>query len=264
MTAATGAALRLVTRSRYLCFWFLVMAATMPMPAQAAEIRIVASPSVSSILRQLGPKFESATGHTLNISYGLVAAQKQQIAAGDFDLAIIPEEVMDYEVAQAKISEQTRVRLAQTGLAVGIRAGAPRLDLGTLDSFTRAMLNARSVSYVTKEPSGKKVSQDFEALGIADAMKSKMVSKESTAQVWQAVAHGEAELGFGFTPNVKSATGVDFAGPFPDHLQFYTVIAAGVGATSGRSDLAIAFIKYLTSADNAAVFKTNGFEPVAH
>ncbi len=229
--------------------------------AQAAEIRVIASPSVSAILRELGPRFERATGHKLTASYGLVPAQKQQIEAGDFDLAIIPGEVMDYEIAQRKISAQTHVQIARTGLGVGILNGAPKPDLATIDGFKRTLLDAKSVSYVSKEPSGKQVERDFESLGIAEAMKSRIASKELIAQVWQAVASGKAALGFGFIPNVKSAAGVEFAGPFPRDLQFYTVIAVGVGAAAQQPDAARAFITYLTSPDAGAVFAANGFEP---
>ena len=171
---------------------------------------------------------------------------------------------MDYEIAQGKIGSQTRVQIARTGLGVGICSGAPKLSIATVDGFKRALLDARSVSYFAAEPSGRQISQDFGGLGIAEAMKSKIVSKESTAQVWEAVASGEAELGFGFIPNVKSARGVEFAGPFPDGLQFYTNLAAGVGVAAGQPNAATAFIKYLTNPDSDAVIRVNGFEPATH
>jgi molybdate transport system substrate-binding protein len=240
----------------------LTMAMLSPaISAQAAEIRVIASPSVSAIIRELGPRFESATGHELTVFYGLVPAQKQKIEAGDFDLAIIPEDVMNYEIVQGKISSQTRVQIARAGLGVGVRTGAPKPNTDTVDDFKRVLLDAKSVSYVTTEPSGKQVTQDFRNLGIEEAMKSKTISKESTAQVWEAIAGGEAELGFGFIPNVKSARGVEFAGPFPSGLQFYTVIAAAVRAASDQSDAAEAFIKYLTNSDSDAAMRANGLEP---
>lgn len=228
---------------------------------QAAEVRIVASPSISAMMKALGRRFESETGHKLVFFYGLVPAQEQKIEAGEFDLAIVPEGVIDHAIAQDKIDPQTRIQIARTGLGIGKREGAdtPRLD--TTESFKQALLGAKTISYVTKEPSGKQVSQDFERLGIADAMKSKIVSKESIAQVWQAVASGEAELGVGFIPNAKAAQGVEFVGPFPPDLQFYTTIAAGVGVAARQPDAAKAFVKYLTGPDTGAVIRANGFEP---
>jgi molybdate transport system substrate-binding protein len=228
--------------------------------ADAAEIRIVASPSVSAVIRSLGPQFESATGHHLTVRYGLVVAQKQQIEAGDFDLAITPLEVMDHEIALGKIGSQTRTEIARTGLGVGVRAGAPKPDVATTDSFKRALLSASSFSYVANEPSGIGIGKDFESLGIGEAVKSKIKSQNSIGAVWKAVANGDAELGFGFIPNTLSAPGIEFAGPFPASLQFYTVVAAGVGVDARQPDAAQAFIKYLMGPAANTIMKTSGFE----
>jgi hypothetical protein len=42
-----------------------------------------------------------------------------------------------------------RVDFARAGIGVAVKAGAPKLDLGTVDAFKRAMLNAKSIGYST-------------------------------------------------------------------------------------------------------------------
>jgi molybdate transport system substrate-binding protein len=234
---------------------------------RAAELRVIATPSVSGVFEQLVPGFEKATGNKLVIQYGLVAAQKQRIEAGDFDLAITPSEVLDAEIAQGKIDAHSRADIAQTGLAVGLRTGTPKPNIATVASFKRAMLKAHSVAYITTEASGQHVQQDFAALGIADAMNAKTIAKTSVGDVWKAVASGEAELGFGFMPNVLTTAGVHAAGAFPAKLQFYTGVAAGIGSNAQQADAAKSFIKYLLNARATPVFKAKGFErvkPKAH
>jgi molybdate transport system substrate-binding protein len=247
-----------------LCLWRVTITLLIFSPAlsvDAAEIRIVASPSVSAVVRELGPRFESATGHKLSVRYGLIAAQKQQIEAGDFDLAITPSAVVDYEIAQGKIRPQTRTEVARAGLGVGIREGATKPDLATIDSFKQVLLGARSLSYVANEPSGMQIGKDFESLGIGEAVKAKIKSQVSVRDVWKAVANGNAELGFGFVPNALSAPGIEFAGSFPASLQFYTAVAAAVGVTAQQPDAAEAFIKYLIGPVADPVIKKAGFEP---
>jgi molybdate transport system substrate-binding protein len=228
----------------------------------AAEIRVIATPSVSGIFEQLVPGFEKATGNKLVVQYGLVAAQKQRIEAGDFDLAITPSEVLDAEIAQGKIDAHSRADIAQTGLAVGFRTGAQKPAIGTVASFRQAMLKAHSVAYITTEASGQHVRQDFAALRIVDAMNAKTIAKTSVGDVWKAVASGEVELGFGFMPNVLTTLGVQTAGSFPAKLQFYTGVAAGVGSKAQQADAAKSFIKYLLNARTTPVFKAKGFERV--
>jgi len=83
------------------------------------------------------------------------------------------------------------------------------------------------------------------------------------AQVWQAVASGEAELGFSFTSNLLSAPGVELAGRFPSELQYSVALVGGVGTTAHEAAPAKAFIKYLLAPEAASVFKAKGLEPPA-
>ena len=230
-------------------------------PAVASEIRIVASPGISGVLGQVGPLFERASGHTLAIQYGLVPAQKKQIGSGEFDLAIVPSFVLDEAITQGKIAAGSRATIARALIAVGVRAGAAKRDVSSVDAFKRAMLAAKSVSYVTNEPTGINIAKGFERLGIADAMNAKTKSQDTVQHVWQAVANGDVELGFGFTSNALAVPGVEVAGPFPEELQFPTIMAAGIGSSARQADAAKALIAYLLSPEAAAVIKAKGLEP---
>lgn len=111
----------------------------------------------------------------------------------------------------------------------------------------RAMLNATSVPYVTKEPAGMAITKGFARLGIADEMRTKTMPQESVADVWRAVANGEAELGFGFTSNALAVPGVQVAGALPSELQSIIRIVAGVGAAARDAGAARDFIAFLQS-----------------
>ena len=82
-----------------------------------------------------------------------------------------------------------RTNLVRSGVGVGVRAGAPKPDISSVEAFKQALLNAKSVGYLpTAMP------QLVERLGIADAIKSK-VTVPSTDIVSELVAKGELELG---------------------------------------------------------------------
>ncbi len=230
--------------------------------AEAAEIRVIASPGLSAAFGDLGPQFERVTGHTLAIQYGLVVAQNQRINSGEFDLAIVPGFVLDDAIKQGRIAAATRTAVARVDLGVGMRAGAVKPDLASVDAFKRALLNAKSVTYVTDEPAGRTIIKGFERLGIAESMNAKTKSQTNVARVWQAVASGEVELGFGFTSNLLSVRGVELAGPFPSELQYSVEMTAGIGVTAKQADAARVFIKYLLAPEAVAAMKAKGLEPV--
>src|SRR5467141_1357638 len=70
----------------------------------AAEIKVLASNGVREALHELASAFERETGHKLVIGFGLAAALKRQIEAGEaFDLAILPAAAIDDLIKQGKV-----------------------------------------------------------------------------------------------------------------------------------------------------------------
>jgi molybdate transport system substrate-binding protein len=100
----------------------------------------------------------------------------------------------------------------------------------------------------------------FGRLGIAEAMKAKTRPQTAPAQIAQAVAKGNAELGV-FLVNVLTAPGVELAGSFPAELQQELVFTAAVAADSRQAEAAKAFINFLTTPAAAAVIKAKGMKP---
>ena len=87
----------------------------------------------------------------------------------------------------------TRADIGRSGLGVAVRKGAPKPDIGTADAFKRALLAAKSVVRSTEGTSGQYFETLIGRLGIAEAMRDKIVLGPS-GRVAELVARGEAEL----------------------------------------------------------------------
>ena len=229
---------------------------------RAAEIKVLASNGVRGALEELAPAFERETGHKLVIGFGLAAAVKRQIEAGEaFDLAIITSAGIEDLAKQGKVDAGSRASIARSGVGIGIRKGAPRPDIGTADAFKRTLLAAKSIAWAKEGQSGIYFAGLLERMGIAEQMKPKAVLAPSGAVVGKLVAGGEVQFGVILVNELMAAPGVEVLGPLPDELQNYTVFHAGVGVGSKDSAAAKALIKFLTTPAAGAVFKAKGQEP---
>jgi molybdate transport system substrate-binding protein len=232
--------------------------------ANAADMKLISTNAFRPVISELGPQFERASGHKLVINFvGGPALVKRDIDAGEsFDVAISLSPVIDDLVKDGKIVAAAHADVARAGLGVGVRAGAPKPDINSVEAFKRAMLNAKSVAFATEGASGPYFIGLLARFGIAEDMKPKLRPLTTSTAV-EAVAKGEAELAVLLIPAIVLAPGLELAGPFPSELQNYLRFAAGSGTGAKQPEGAAALIRFLTSPAAAAVIKAKGMEPGA-
>jgi molybdate transport system substrate-binding protein len=163
---------------------------------------------------------------------------------------------IDAVFKDGKLLADSRTNLVRSGTGVAVRAGAPKPDIGSVEAFKQALLNAKSVGYLATAG----VPQLVERLGVADAIKPK-VTVPSTDIVSELVAKGELELGVVVMTQILTTPGVELAGPLPPEIQFYTVFVGGISANSKAPDAARALLQFLTGPTAAPVIRSQGMEP---
>jgi molybdate transport system substrate-binding protein len=169
--------------------------------------------------------------------------------------------VIDAPAGQGKVSLDSCVDIGRSGLGVAVRKGAAKPDLTTVEAFKRALLAAKSVVRSREGTSGLYFETLLTRLGIAEAMRGKIVLGGS-GRIAELVARGGANMAVQQIPELLPVDGVDFAGPLPDEIQLYTVFSAGVGAACEAKDAAKAFVDAFTASSAAALFEAKGLEPI--
>jgi molybdate transport system substrate-binding protein len=230
--------------------------------AVAAELKMMTPRSMWTVLKEIGPQFERMSDYKLNVQTGIAATLADRIIEGEsFDVFIGPPAQMNRVVQNNKVIADTRTSIAHSGIGVEVRAGAPKPDISSVDAFKRALLNAKSIGYLKQEgTSGAYLHGLFEQLGIADAIKSKVVRPE-TDIVSELVAKGEIELGMVVITQIMTTPGVDLVGPIPREVQSYVRWSGGVGTNSTVPQAAKELIKFLTGPVAVPVLKAQGMEP---
>ena len=244
------------------CTSILILTAWLSMicNVQAAEIQVLAGGAMTGPLKELGAKFETETGNKLVFRFGTTPELiKLVTTGGPFDLAIVPREVFNDASAKALFVAGPSIDIARVGLGVAVRAGAARPDISTPEKLKETLLKAQSIATIPASAAGAQVLRLFERLGISEAMKAKTKAQPAPAQIVQAVAKGEAELGV-FLLNVLTAPGLDVVGPVPAELQQEVVFTAAVAAGTKEAGASKAFITFLATPAAATVIKAKGMK----
>jgi molybdate transport system substrate-binding protein len=234
-----------------------------PTPAQTAELHVMISDGLKSVVEELTPQIEKATARKLAIEFNSSKNLREKIEGGEaFDATFLTADVLDDLIQKGKIVAGTRADVARTGIGVGVRAGAPKPDVSTPDALKRALLAAKSISFNPTGASAAPTFGIFEHLGIADAVKPKLVLDKEAGRPQKNVAEGKVELVISLIPEIKFFPGVDLAGPMPGELQSYVKFAGGVALNGRDAEGAKRMLQFLTGRSAAEVMKAKGMEPL--
>ena len=235
--------------------------------AGAAEIKVLSTGNMQSILGALTPDFESATGYKLVIEYGSTPKMQTRVESGEAaDLTINERYVLDDLLGQGHVEAGTLTDIARSPLGLGVRSGAPKPDISTPEAFKRALLAADSIAY--PDPSGGAQDGTYFAgllmrMGIADEVKPKIKLTQGGDAAAQLVAAGGAQLGVAQKRNFNTLKGVELLEPLPDIPGIKFLMVAGVIKGSHEHDGALALAKFLSSPAVASTIVAKGMEPYA-
>ena len=214
----------------------------------------------SMATRQVLAELVAGWGKPVSIeSVGGVDAAKRVQAGEPFDVVVLASTAIDKLISEGHL-QPGRVDVVRSGVAVAVRAGAPRPDIATEEALRQAVLAAGRISYSTG-PSGVHLAKLFERWGIATQIKDRIVEAPPGVPVGSLVARGEVELGFQQLSELMHMEGLEVLGPLPAAVQVLTIFSAGVGVRSNQSQMAREFLAYLVSAAAAEAKRRHGMEP---
>jgi molybdate transport system substrate-binding protein len=235
--------------------------------AGAAEITVLSSIGLQSVLEDLAPKFENSTGHKLSLTFGLAGPFAKRVQDGEaVDILVAPRGFIDGLIKANKLESNSETNLARSSVGIAVRKGAPKPDISTPEALKRALLAARSISYTNPAfggASGVHFAKVIERLGIAEEMKAKTKFPPQGGFTAPLLASGEVDLAVQQIGELISVPGVELLGPLPGDLQSVTTMTVAIPSAARQPEAARALIKYLQSPEATAVMKAKGLEPIA-
>jgi molybdate transport system substrate-binding protein len=225
-----------------------------------SPLKLISSMATKQVLAELIAQYHDTGAARVELeAVGGVDAAKRVQAGESFDVIVLAANVIDQLTGSGQVVAGSRADLVRSGVAVAVREGAVKPDIGTEDAVKQAVLAAKSLSYSTG-PSGTHLMKVFERWGIADQVKSRMVQAQPGIPVGSLIAKGEAELGFQQFSELMHLKGITVLGPLPPEIQIITTFSGGVAATSADPAAARALLAFLASPAAGAAKARNGME----
>jgi molybdate transport system substrate-binding protein len=235
------------------------------MPTLMTELTIYSSIGVRSAAEGLFAQFEKTGGHKLAVTWGTAPMLGKRIESGETsDVLILSRAGIDALVKQGKIAPGSDVTLAGSGVAIAVKAGAPKPDISSPEALKRTLLAAKSIAY--SEPSaggasGVYFAKLLERMGIAEQMRPKTKYPPAGGFSAALLLTGEAELAVQQKPELLHVAGAEIVGFLPGDLNMVTQFAAGIMPGSKNAEAAKALIAMLRTPESKAAFNAKGLEP---
>lgn len=193
-------------------------------------------------------------------SVGGVDAARRVEAGEAFDLVVLAADAIDRLIVAQRVVAGSRTDLLRSGVAVAVRAAAPRPDIGSEAALREAVLAARTIG-ISTGPSGVELLRLFERWGVADRLRARIVQARPGLPVGEMVARGEVELGFQQLSELMRLPGIEVLGPLPAEVQIVTTFSAGLCTTCTRPQAAVALLDYLRAPSTAESKRGHGMQP---
>jgi molybdate transport system substrate-binding protein len=224
------------------------------------ELRLISSMATRALLAELAAEYPRQGGERVSVeAVGGVDAAKRVRAGEAFDGVVLAAKAIDELIAAGRIVAGSRVDIVRCGVAVAVRAGAPRPDIGSEAALRRAVLAAPTLAYSTG-PSGVHLQQVFERWGIAAEIAPRIVQAPPGIPVGTLVADGRVALGFQQLSELMHLPGIDVIGALPPEVQIVTTFAGGVAAAGTRPERVRALLLWMAGPAAAAARARHGME----
>jgi len=222
-------------------------------------LRAISSMATRQVLAELAEAFTKAQGTPLQIeSVGGVDAARRVEAGEAFDLVFLASDAIAKLVAGGHLLGESRRAIVDSSVAIAVRAGASRPDIGSEAALRATVLAAPTLGYSTG-PSGTALLKLFERWVLAETLKPRLVQARPGVPVGSMVASGEAVLGFQQYSELMNLEGVTLLGGMPPGLEITTTFTGAV-TTASRHPQAAAVLEFMSAPATAGIKRRHGMD----
>lgn len=234
-----------------------------PTIAGAAEVKVICTHALTPAVEQLKADYDRSTGNKLVIIDATSADAMKRIQGGEsFDLAILLGPAIRDLAKQGKLDPASVADLANTGVGIAVKKGAPKPDISTVPAFKNTLLKAKSLAYSEAGGSGLYFAEVVKRMGLTEQLKSKTTLVGGGGAVGPLAVSGQVELAVQMKSELYAVKGVDYVGPLPGEYGKAFLFSAGVFSNTKNAAGAKSLIQLLRSKKAEPVLLSTGMDLV--
>jgi molybdate transport system substrate-binding protein len=242
------------------CCGLLAVWVTSAAQVPQREIRAL-SPGVTynAGLLDLADAFMKETGTKVSVTsvgMGRIIGEIKT-ATPPADVVFLPLELMSTLDLDGGIKPGTYTPLGRVEVGLAVRAGAPHPDISTVDRLRTALLSSKAVMY-SNPATGSMVARIVDTLLKRPEFTGVHGVISTRGEGGQALARGEGDMALQLICEIYPYKEIELVGPLPRELAAWIDTATAVSSRATEPEAALAFVRYITRPEAAAVWKAKG------
>lgn len=194
----------------------------------------------------------------LAIDWNPTSVIEKNIADGAAaDAVIVTAEAMDRLIAQGLVAAESRTELVDSPLGLAMLPDAVAPDISSIESFTEALLTARSVAYSLGGASGIYFQTLLKKLGIEQQINARATTIAEGFTAAQ-LLEGKADIAIQQISELLMVEGIKVIGPLPPGAQKVLSFSGGVFHKAARPEAAAALLDFLRAEEAMQAFTAYG------
>lgn len=227
-------------------------------------VRVLGGGAVRGLVEGIAEMLAASNATVIEGTFGPVGMMMERFVAGQpCDILILTDPLIGELINTGKLRPGSARAIGVVHAAIAVPAGHPRPNI-TSSAALQASLLAASALYVpdTKHSTaGRHLARTLRALGVADALVSRLREFESGEASMRALATEAVPGSLGCTQNTEivGAPGLDLVGVLPPEHDLATTYTAAASATAADPALAELLVALLSGARSRALRQKSGF-----
>ncbi|MFD1138497.1 molybdate ABC transporter substrate-binding protein [Paenibacillus urinalis] len=232
-----------------------------PSLSEDTELTISAAASLTDVLEELQPGFETAhPSIKLSFNFGGSGSLQQQIEQGaPADLFLSAAEKNMQALIDKGLIDTDNTTTLLTNELVLITSSSNELPISSEQDLTAEDVKIVALGIPESVPAGSYAQEALTSLGLYEQLQSKIVQAKDVRQVLQYVETGNADAGFVYKTDALTSSKVKIVHTLDPSSYTAITYPAGVVLDSEHPEAAIAFYDFLQSSEAQAVFTKYGF-----